>query len=113
VVDLRSVLVDDSGDLRLLGGVPVEWLSGEGGVQVCGLPTDYGPVSFRARLTSPGVLKIALTPPPTACTVVVALPFTAQAVNAPPSAGASILSAGREIRFRPGPGPLVLTVRGG
>jgi len=64
VVLLRTVLVyERDGCLALLAGAAPEWLSSITGVLVERAPTDFGPITFRARTVN-GVLKVAITPPP-------------------------------------------------
>jgi hypothetical protein len=114
VLALRDVLVRETdGETRLLAGVPSEWLSGEGGVAVDRLPTTFGPLSFRARLTEPKVLKLALTPPAGLAGLTVALPFEARSVEATAHARADVTEGGRELRLTLGGRPCTVTVRGG
>ncbi|MBM3473053.1 MAG: hypothetical protein FJX75_07305 [Armatimonadetes bacterium] len=102
VLALRDMLVDETdGEVRLLAGVPSEWLSGEGGVAVDHLPTTFGPLSFRARLTEPKVLKVAVTPSPRLRAVTIALPFPAQvrAVGVTPPSRVQLTKDGRDLRL--------------
>jgi hypothetical protein len=47
---VRQMVVDeDDGELHLLRGAPISWLSGEG-IRVFGLPTHFGPFDMGARM---------------------------------------------------------------
>lgn len=101
---LRSLLIDDTGgELRLLPGAPSEWLSSSTPVAIQCLPTAFGPVSFRARVSLPGVLKIALTPPPICPeAITVPLPFAAASVQVIADGWQAELSKARdEVRLKP------------
>jgi hypothetical protein len=101
----RELLVDDGGgELRLLPGVPVEWLQAGTGVAVEGLPTRFGPISFRARLAEPTVLKVALTPPAMSPECVrISLPFEASggSVEATDGWKAEIVDGASALRVTP------------
>jgi len=112
---VREMLVDDSTtDLRLLGGVPGEWLQSGTGTVVEGLPTAFGPISFRARLTEPDVLKLALAPMRVG-SVTVALPFVAPGGTVEATGGwrAEIVDDGRAALLHPAGVTGVITVRQG
>ncbi|MGQ9732624.1 MAG: hypothetical protein ACUVX8_15300 [Candidatus Zipacnadales bacterium] len=110
---LRSLLVDDSdGQLRLLSKVPEEWLLAEGGISVQKLPTNLGPLTFRARLTDPHTLKIALHPLRRDSQVIITLPpsLANRALHIDP-VSASKAENGRAIRVPTGEDTVVLTIR--
>ena len=112
---MRRVLVDDrTEELRLMPGVPKAWLESASGVAVEDLPTRFGPVSYRARMTSPTTLKVAVTPPPRPCAgILVRLPYspTQPSLSVEPTGWeADLDEAGMVARLGPGRGRAILTV---